>query len=99
METETDHAWSELSTTAERYGPTYDQQYGVWPFCKLGPSMMVPLSNVSWAICGFCFVRWPVGADLFDIPLAPDEEGYEEAYKVCFDLLAEAEAAPDDREG
>jgi hypothetical protein len=86
-----DAHWTELREQAARFGPRYDRAYGTCPTCDLGPSMMIPLSGIAWAVCGFCNLRWPVGSNLFDVP--PDVD---EAYDVCFNLLAEADEASSD---
>jgi hypothetical protein len=86
-----DEHWAELQDQAARFGPRYDRGYGTCPSCDLGPSMMVPLSGIAWAVCGLCNYRWVVGTDLFDLPPIDDE-----TYAFCMEMLADADEAPGD---
>lgn len=81
--------WCELRTLAARIGPRYDAETcGRCPVCGLGPTAMMFLTFIPWALCGFCDVRWPVTTDLFDVP-----EDDDDTYHYFFNLLAEADDA------
>lgn len=79
--------FSDLQQRAERCGPRYDVKYGRCPACGLGPTMMIPLPPATWAACAFCWLRWPVGVDLFDIPPVGDPAIAAAVYEHCMELL------------
>jgi hypothetical protein len=90
-----DPLWTELTRMGERFGPRYASRYGVCQGCGLGATLMLHLSGVTWATCGFCLTIWNVGVDVFEsMPFDDSEYEYLFALAAMHDDVRRAQPSP-----